>query len=120
MPIGIYKRTKPAWNKGLKGWTNSGSFKYRKDHPNWNGGKSITTKGYIIRLKRDHPLASKRGYVYEHRLIVEKEIGRYLHTFEVVHHINHIKTDNRRSNLTMMVKREHDKIEAKRRWAEKK
>jgi len=27
MPKGIYKRIKPIWNKGLKGWINNGSFK---------------------------------------------------------------------------------------------
>jgi len=119
MPKGIYKREKPAWNKGLKSWVNTGSFKSRGKHPNWNGGVSKTTKGYIIIKKSDHPFANKKGYVYQHRLIMEKRIGRYLHTFEVVHHINHIKTDNRIKNLELMEKKRHDKIEAKRRWAEK-
>ena len=27
MPKGVYKRKNPIWNKGLKGWTNNGSFK---------------------------------------------------------------------------------------------
>lgn len=73
----------------------------------WKGGR-FTAGGYIYILAKEHPKATKMGYVLEHRLVMEKEIGRYLTDGEIVHHKNHKKNDNRISNLVLMTKREHD------------
>jgi len=59
-------------------------------HPNWKGGRYID-KGYILIWKPDHPTSNKHGYVYEHRLIMEQYLRRYLNKGEVVHHIIPIK-----------------------------
>ena len=67
-------------------------------HPRWRGGKIRNSQGYVFVFNPDHPYAHKR-HVREHRLIVERKIGRYLHRWEVVHHINSIKDDNRSKNL---------------------
>jgi len=55
--------------------------------------------GHIFIKDLNHPFRNCLNYVYEHRLIVEKMIGRYLHRWEVVHHINKIKDDNNPENL---------------------
>lgn len=46
----------------------------------------------------------------EHRLVVEKSIGRKLTSKEDVHHINGDKTDNRLGNLQVVTRSEHRKI----------
>lgn len=46
----------------------------------------------------------------EHRVIIEKAIGRTLSNNEVVHHINGEKKDNRIENLEILSKSEHIKL----------
>ena len=57
--------------------------------------------GYIYQFSPNHPLCNKRGYVMQHRLVMENKIGRILSRKEVVHHINKIKDDNRQENLML-------------------
>lgn len=60
-----------------------------------------TDYGYILVNCPGHPFCNNRGYVREHRLVMEKKIGRYLKPIEKVHHINGIKDDNRIENLEL-------------------
>ncbi len=83
-------------------------------------GKSITARGYIEIYSPKHPNRTNRGYVKEHRLIIEKHIGRYLNRDEYVHHINEDKQDNRIENLQIVSHKEHMIIHgslARRRWS---
>lgn len=66
--------------------------------------------GYVRIYCPMHPKANTRGYVYEHRVIMESVIGRYLIGDEVVHHINGIRWDNRIENLKIMSSSEHSKL----------
>lgn len=58
--------------------------------------------GYVARLVNNHPLADSRGYVLEHRLVMEAMLGRFLMADEVVHHKNNIRDDNASTNLILM------------------
>ena len=73
----------------------------------FHNGKSRKDSGYVLLYKPDHPNADKKGYVPEHRVIAEEKLGRQLKPNEVVHHINHIKDDNRRENLQVMSMKDH-------------
>lgn len=67
-------------------------------------GKYIDEKGYYrITMKNNK-------HIREHRLIMEKYIGRKLKVNEVVHHINGVKTDNRVENLELMTANKHNMI----------
>ena len=64
-------------------------------------GTTVHYHGYIMLHRPDHPAANQRGYVREHRLVMEEHLGRYLTPDEVVHHRNEIVTDNRLENLEL-------------------
>jgi hypothetical protein len=60
----------------------------------------VISKGdYNYAIVRDHPHSTKNGYVLEHRIVVENEIGRILNSNEVVHHRDGNKKNNKISNL---------------------
>lgn len=63
---------------------------------------SYKQQGYIKRRVSEHPYPDKRGYVLEHRLIVEKSTGKFLPKMAVVHHINGVRDDNRIENLQII------------------
>ena len=78
---------------------------FGSSNSNWKGGVR-TDRGYIRILAPDHPsvlhLKPKYRYVFEHRLVVERFLGRYLKSDEHVHHRNEIKNDNRLENLELL------------------
>lgn len=84
-----------GWNKDKKMPNISGIR-----HPNWKGGKG-SVNGYSTIFSPKHPFCHPRGYVYEHRLVMEKYLGRYLKPEERIHHINGTKTDNNIENLKL-------------------
>ena len=79
------------------------------NNPNFGGGKYIDDKGYVRVLRPDHP-NDICGYVYEHRVVMEDFLDRYLTSWETVHHINEEKLDNRITNLYLCTSQEHTAI----------
>jgi len=86
-----------------------------ENNSSWKGGKHKNRAGYILLYLPDHPAASRRGLIMEHRVVMENHIGRYLKSYEVVHHKNQIKDDNRIENLELMTKSEHQALHNKMR-----
>ncbi len=82
-------------------WRQSGTFMDR-------------SKGYVLAYAPDHPRATNRGYVYQHRLVMEEQLGRFLRTDEHVHHRNGKRWDNRPENLEVMDAREHARLGGQR------
>lgn len=81
-----------------------------KNHHHWKGGKVKRGKYWSIKT-RSHPSHRSGFYVKEHRLIMEKYLGRYLTEKEVVHHINGDPLDNRIKNLQLFSSgKEHQKF----------
>ncbi len=69
-------------------------------HSTAKGGRYVQLNGYVMIRTADHPRSSN-GYVFEHILVAEKAIGRYLEAAHPVHHVNEIKSDNSNSNLVI-------------------
>jgi hypothetical protein len=75
--------------------------RFRKHrHPNYKCGRYLCVNGYVFIWYPTHP-AANRGYVTEHRLVMEKHLKRFLVSPEEIHHINGNKSDNRIANLKL-------------------
>jgi hypothetical protein len=82
------------------------------------GGKITDESGYILIMAPEHPRAVEcGGYVFEHILVMEAHLGRYLvykgaghPESEIVHHKNLKKQDNDIDNLQLTNFVEHMKI----------
>ena len=85
-------------------------FTHSANNPCWRGGRRYAN-GYISILlgKEDFfsPTADLRGYIKEHRLVMARHLGRNLHSFEIIHHKNGIRDDNRLENLELTTSGAH-------------
>lgn len=73
----------------------------------WAGrARKLNCKKYVLIEVPEHP-KSFNGYYYEHRLVMERELGRIISSWESVHHLNECKTDNRVENLFLCHEDDH-------------
>lgn len=94
----MFKKGNRPWNLGID-WIEMRG----ENSPRWNGGRYVDVSGYVM-------VNIKGEKMYEHRYIMEKKIGRKLRKDEHIHHINHIKTDNRLENLIILDPLTHSKL----------
>ena len=64
-------------------------------------------KKYFYIYYKQHPHSDSEGWIAEHRLVLENILGRYLETFEHVHHLNNDGLDNRKENLELHTNSSH-------------
>lgn len=63
----------------------------------------IGQEGYaLVQAPEGHPHARADGSILEHRLVMEKQLGRYLEDWELVHHKNGTRAQNDPDNLVLL------------------
>jgi hypothetical protein len=67
----------------------------------WRGGRTRHKRGYVLVYAPGHLRAKSNPYVFEHILVVEELLGRYLAADETIHHRNGVRDDNRPENLEL-------------------
>ena len=82
---------------------------------NWRGGRYMKSDNYVhVHLDPGDfffSMAGKGFYVLEHRLVMAKHLNRCLLPWEVVHHKNGIKNDNRLENLELLPHKRHHLVD---------
>ncbi|MDP2319607.1 MAG: HNH endonuclease [Acidobacteriota bacterium] len=83
-------------------------------HYAWKGGRRIVN-GRVLVYMPEHPRAHRRHRcVFEHVLVAERALGRYLETTAVVHHVDEDPLNNRNDNLAILQDRsEHMRLHAR-------
>jgi hypothetical protein len=100
------RKGKSAWNSGKimpKGWWEKSGLVNPETGKPWNykNGKQ-KRDGYVYIYDRE-----TRKFIAEHRLVIEKVLGRKLRDNEIVHHRNQIRDDNREENLEIVIRKTH-------------
>ena len=109
------KFIKDVYTKGYIRGHHNKFFRYLQigsKAPGWKGGVR-KHRGYIFIYSPTHPAIKhtpRSPYVKRSRLIMEKKLGRYLGSQEVVHHINGIRDDDHIENLMLTTRAGHNHI----------
>jgi len=95
--------SKEFWN--IKANIERGKAKFCSKKCHYSYAKTITRqhKGYNLIHIPDHPFSNPHGRIKEHRVIIEKIIGRYLNRDEEVHHVDRNRLNNNIKNLMCFI-----------------
>lgn len=84
------------------------NHKKGEEHFRFNPNRKHSEGYKLVIVGVGHPMDVGNGYAYEHRMIMAKNLGRWLSSEEIVHHKNGIKTDNRLENLILTSRSDHN------------
>ena len=99
----VYNKMRAMGVSIRRGGDASSGTQAREKNPNWKSGTTRRKDGYIL----EYVDGRQR---FQHRLVMERHLGRPLKDDEVVHHINGDKSDNRIENLELFANNgEHHK-----------
>jgi hypothetical protein len=104
---GSFKRKLSLEKKGFNDYcshkcTKDFNFKVLKRRGfSWKGGVTKHTQGYVLEYQPENDRSNKSGYTPQHIIVMEKHLERQLKENEEIHHINHIRDDNRIENLQL-------------------
>ena len=83
---------------------------------NWKGGVITDDHGRVLIYARNHPHPNGQGvHIYRYRLVVVKNLGRFLCPDEVIHDINEDPSNDHLENLQVMTQCEHMRLHQQRR-----
>lgn len=101
---GIHKVSRESVRQILK---NHGISTNRK--PKYVAGDTKKTAGgyILVYIGKDAMGANKDGWILEHRKVMQESLRRLLKAWEIVHHRNRIKDDNRLENLELTTRANH-------------
>jgi len=79
--------------------------KFGPSHPRFVGKPYTDKDGYLTLF-----CPVRKRPIMVHRLVVEKDIGRFLNPDETIHHKDHNKQNNHIKNLEILSRSEHSKL----------
>lgn len=93
----------------VEGRANTFTNQIGPDNPQWKGGRATHTRsGYVmIWVPPGTPGRTSSGRMMEHRYVMQNHLGRALEAWEIVHHRNGVKSDNRICNLEVVTRARH-------------
>lgn len=89
LKLGLRRPAKPRHGRGTG-----------PNNPAWRGGHRVRKDGYAM-------IWTPEGERLEHRVVMERKLGRKLYACEIVHHVDGNKQNNSPDNLQTMTQREH-------------
>ena len=105
----VQKANLPRTSNCMSCFKKTKMYSVGSNHNGWKGGRHYDPLGYVlVWIGKDDfffPMAGhapRANCIKEHRLVMARHLGRCLASWEVVHHKNGIRNDNRLDNLQLL------------------